>query len=197
MKFQFMRDHQKTHSVEMMARLFSVSRSGYYAWGRRARSERERSEEELLAQISEIQERVRYRYGSPRVTAELRKQGKRIGHDRAARLMRENGLGRRIRKRYRSTTDSNHCLKVAVDLLQREFSVSQRDKVWLSDISYISTAEGWLYLCVVIDLYSRKAVGWSIGMRLKTDLVLQALMMGLVRRKPPEGMIFHSDRGSQ
>jgi putative transposase len=197
MKFQFMRDHQQTHSVEMMARMFSVSRSGYYAWGRRARSKRERSEEELLGMISEIQEDVRYCYGSPRVTAELRKRGRRAGHNRVARLMRENGLGRRTRKRYRSTTDSNHGLKVAEDLLKREFSVSQRDKVWLSDISYIATAEGWLYLCVVIDLYSRKVVGWSMSTRLKTDLVLQALMMGLVRRKPPGGMIFHSDRGSQ
>ncbi len=181
-----------------MARLFSVSRSGYYAWRVRARSERERSEEELLDLISEIQKGVRYRYGSPRVTVELRKHhGKRVGHNRVARLMRENGLGRRARKRYRSTTDSNHGLEVAEDLLKREFSVSSRNVAWLSDISYIATAEGWLYLCVVIDLYSRKVVGWSMSTRLKTDLVLQALMMALMRRKPPEGMIFHSDRGSQ
>ena len=129
MKFQVMREHQQTRSVEMMARLFSISRSGYYAWGRRARSKRERSEEELLGMISEIQEDVRYRYGSPRVTAELRKRGRRTGHNRVARLIRENGLGRRARKRYRSTTDSNHGLKVAEDLLKQEFSVSQRDKV--------------------------------------------------------------------
>ena len=102
-----------------------------------------------------------------------------------------------MRKRFRSTTDSNHGLKVVDDLIKREFDVASRNEAWLSDITYIATAEGWLYLCVVIDLFSRKVVGWSMSTRLKTDLVLQALMMGLMSRKPPEGMIFHSDRGSQ
>ena len=197
MKFRFIEDHQGAHSVGKMAKVLKISRSGYYAWRCRPLSERDQAQKQLKEEISVIQEYVKYRYGSPRVTEELKRRGYRVGHNRIARTMRENGLDRRPRKRFRSTTDSNHGLKVAGDLLKREFSVSSRNVAWLSDISYIATAEGWLYLCVVIDLYSRKVVGWSMSTRLKTDLVLQALMMALVRRKPPEGMIFHSDRGSQ
>ena len=128
---------------------------------------------------------------------ELKRRGYGVGHNRVARLMGENGLGRRVRKRFRSTTDSNHGLKVAEDLLKREFDVALRNEAWLSDITYIATAEGWLYLCVVINLFSRKVGGWSMSSRLKTGLVLQAFIMALMRRKRPEGMIFHSDRGSQ
>ena len=197
MKFRFIEEHRGSHNVEKMAKVLRVSRSGYYAWRVRSSSERERVDEELLDEISQIQEHVRYRYGSPRVTVELNRRGYRAGHNRVARLMRENGLGRRVRKRFRSTTDSNHGLKVVEDLVNRQFNVASRNEAWLSDITYIATSEGWLYLCVVIDLFSRKVVGWSMSSRLKTDLVLQALMMGVMRRRPPKGMIFHSDRGSQ
>ena len=140
---------------------------------------------------------MKYRYGSPRVTEELRRRGYRVGHNRIARIMKENRLGRRPRKRCRSTTNSEHGLSVSENLLDRKFEVAAANRVWVSDIVYVATSEGWLYLCVVIDLYSRKVVGWSMSSRLKTDLVLQALMMGLLRRKPPAGLIFHSDRGSQ
>ena len=144
-----------------------------------------------------IQEHVKYRYGSPRVTAELRRRGYRTGHNRVARIMRENELGRRPRKRFRSTTNSEHGLEVAENLLNRKFNVAAANMAWVSDITYVATSQGWLYLCVVIDLYSRKVVGWSMSSRMKTDLVLQALMMGLMRRNPPAELIFHSDRGSQ
>jgi transposase InsO family protein len=192
-----MKEHQKIHTVEMMARVFEVSRSGYYAWKKREKSKRDWEDEILIQEITRIQKKVKYRYGSPRVTAELKRRGFVVGHNRIARLMRENGLRRRARKRFRSTTQSNHTKPVAENLLNREFSVDKPNKVWASDITYIATAEGWLYLCVFIDLFSRKVVGWSMSTRLKTDFVLQALMMGILSRKPPKGLIVHSDRGSQ
>jgi putative transposase len=197
MKFRFIDDHQGAHSVGKMARVFGISRSGYYAWRCRAMSEREHTQKRLKEEISVIQEHVKYRYGSPRVTEELRRRGYRVGQNLIARIMRENRLGRRPRKRFRSTTNSEHGLEVAENLLNRKFNVGAANKVWVSDISYVATSQGWLYLCVVIDLYSRKVVGWSMSSRMKADLVLQALMMGLMRRNPPAGLIFHSDRGSQ
>ena len=180
-----------------MAKVLKISRSGYYAWRCRPLSEREQAQKRLREEISVIQEQVKHRYGSPRVTEELRRRGYRAGHNRIARIMRENGLGRRPRKRFRSTTNSEHRLEVAENLLNRKFNVAAANMVWISDITYVATSQGWLYLCVVIDLYSRKVVGWSMSSRMKTDLVLQALMMGLMRRNPPAGLIFHSDRGSQ
>jgi len=193
MKFRYMEEQRKSHSVEMMARVLEVSRGGYYAWRSRGRSDRSRYDEQLVDQIALIQEESRYRYGSPRVTVALSRSGYRVGHNRVARLMRENTLGVRRRRRFRSTTDSNHSLSVAENLLNREFDVAQANRVWVSDLSYIATAEGWLYLCVVIDLYSRKVVGWSMSTRMKSDLVMHAFMMACMRR----GVIFHSDRGSQ
>ena len=197
MKFRFIEDHQGAHSVGKMAKVLKISRSGYYAWRCRPLSERDQAQKRLREEISVIQEHVKYRYGSPRVTAELRRRGYRTGHNRVARIMRENELGRRPRKRFRSTTNSEHGLEVAENLLNRKFNVAAANMAWVSDITYVATSQGWLYLCVVIDLYSRKVVGWSMSSRIKTDLVLQALMMGLMRRNPPAELIFHSDRGSQ
>jgi putative transposase len=153
--------------------------------------------EQLVDEIKQIQEGVKYRYGSPRVTEELRRRGYRVGRNRVARLMRESKLGRRVKKRFRSTTDSKHGLPVAENLLQRKFTVTGPNVVWASDLSYVSTVEGWLYLCVILDLYSRKVIGWAMGRRMTSDLMIQAFIMACMRRKPPEGVIFHSDRGSQ
>ena len=164
---------------------------------KRAKSKREKENEELIEQIRRVQEEVKWRYGSPRVSEALRQKGYRAGENRIARLMRRNGLGRRIRKRFRSTTDSRHSLKIAENLLRRRFTVPRENHSWVSDITYIATAEGWLYLCVVIDLYSRKVVGWAMSNRIDGNLVIRALQMALVRRMPPQGLIFHSDRGSQ
>ena len=197
MKYRFMKEHHQSHSVEKMARILRISRSGYYKWLSRPYSRRKWENEELLEQIRAIQERSRHRYGSPRVTKALHRLGYQVGHNRVARLMRANRLGRRLRKRFRSTTDSQHSLPVAKNLLNREFEVAKANYSWVSDITYISTAEGWFYLCVVIDLYSRKVVGWAMSTRMKTDLVLEALRMAYLARKPPEGVVFHSDRGSQ
>ena len=197
MKFSFIEEHREAHSVERMAEVLGVSRSGYQAWRSRPRSERARVNEGLVEEIRAIQSTSGYTYGSPRVTEALHRGGYRVGHNRVARLMRENGLGVRRKSRYRSTTDSKHSLPVAENLLQRCFEVPETNQAWVSDLSYLPTAEGWLYLCVIIDLYSRKVVGWSLSTRIDTELVLQALMMALMRRRPPKGLIFHSDRGCQ
>ena len=197
MKYQFIANHRDTHSVEKMARMLKVSRSGYYAWLGKPRSKRYRRDEMLVEVISSIQEDSKSRYGSPRVTAELKRRGHQVGHNHVARLMRENGLQARRRRRYRSTTNSNHALPVAENLLDRQFAVTELNHAWVSDITYCATAEGWVYLCTIMDLASRKIVGWSIESRMKEDLVVDALKMAIFQRRPPRGIIFHSDRGSQ
>ena len=197
MKFAFMARHQGIHSVEKMARTFGVSRSGYYAWRRRARSEREVRDAALAHEIWLVQEKVHYRYGSPRVTVQLARRGHRVGHNHVARLMRENGLAARRRRRFRSTTDSDHQHPVAPNILGRRFDICEPDVAWVSDITYIATAEGWMYLCIIMDVASRKIVGWSLDKRMKADLVADALAMAIIRRRPSRGVIFHSDRGSQ
>lgn len=163
MKFRFIEDHQGAHSVGKMAKVLGKSRSGYYAWRSRPQSERDRTKKRLVEEISVIQEQVKHRYGSPRVTEELRRRGYGVGHNRIARLMRENGLGRQPRKRFRSTTNSEHGLDVAENLVNRKFDMAAANRVWISDITYVATSQGWLNLCVVIDLYSRKVVRWSMN----------------------------------
>jgi transposase InsO family protein len=197
MKFQFIERHQQAHSVELMARIFGVSRSGYYAWKSRPTCERSVMDQRLVEEIRAIQEECKYVYGSPRASEELRRRGYRVGENRVARLMRESKLGRRAKKRFRSTTDSTHHHAVAENLVQREFTVAAPNVVWASDLSYVSTAEGWLYLCVILDLFSRKVIGWAMGRRMTAGLMIQALIMACMHRRPPEGAIFHSDRGSQ
>jgi putative transposase len=197
MKFRFIEQQRDAHSVAKVAKILGVSRGGYYAWRSRARSERARVQEELIKHIEGIQGEVKYRYGSPRITRELRRRGVQVGHNRVARLMSQQGLGARRRKRFRSTTDSKHALPIAENLVNRGFQVREANRVWMSDITYIPTAEGWLYLCTVLDLHSRKIVGWSMSPRLTSELVVQALIMAVLGRRPPKGLIFHSDRGSQ
>jgi len=197
MKFRFIEKHREVHSVAKMARMLGVTRGGYYAWRSRAPSKRSRQEERIVEEIKAIQAEVKDRYGSPRVHRELRCRGIRAGHNRVARLMRLKGLGAKRRKRYRSTTDSGHSLPVAENLLNRGFEVPAANQVWVSDLTYIPTAEGWLYLCTILDLHSRRVVGWSMSSRMTTQLVVQALLMAVLLRRPPKGLIFHSDRGSQ
>jgi putative transposase len=197
MKFRFIEGHREAHSVAKVAKVLGVSRGGYYAWRSRAGSERARGAEQLVKRIEGIQGEVKYRYGSPRMTRELQRRGIRVGHNRVARLMRQEGLGARRRRRFRSTTDSKHALPVAENLLNRGFEVAAANRVWVSDITYIPTAEGWLYLCSILDLHSRRVVGWAMSSRITSALVLQALMMAFIGRRPPKGLIFHSDRGSQ
>jgi putative transposase len=197
MKFRFMDAQRGTHRVEKMAEVLGVSRSGYYAWLGREESPRDRANRELVERIKEIQGEAKYRYGSPRVTEKLRREGSSAGHNRVARLMREHGLQARTPRRYRSTTKAAEGRPEAPNVLARRFGVSGTNVVWVSDITYIATSEGWLYLAVVLDLGSRRVVGWAMGSRLTTDLVLRAFWMAVMLRKPPKGLVFHSDRGSQ
>jgi putative transposase len=198
MKYQFMEQQRQYHCVEKMARVLGVSRGGYYAWRKREASKRTHEDKELVAEICDIQENVsKYRYGSPRVTKELRRRGHNAGHNRVARLMRANGLNARPRKKFRITTISGHKHEAAPNVVNREFCPVRPNQVWASDATYIATAEGWLYLFVIIDLHSRRVVGWAMSKSLATATLLQAFWMAVVRRGAPEGLIFHSDRGVQ
>lgn len=198
MKYQFMEQQRRYHRVEKMARVLEVSRSGYYAWRTREASKRAQEDEALVAEILDIQENVaKYRYGSPRVTKELRRRGHNVGRKRVARLMRANGLNARPRKKFRVTTISGHKHQAAPNVVDREFRPQRPNQIWASDATYIATAEGWLYLFVIIDLHSRRVVGWAMSKSLGTTTLLQALWMAVARRGAPEGLVFHSDRGVQ
>ena len=199
MKYKFIDGHRSKFEVGKMCRALRVSRSGYYAWRKKPVSEREKENEKLVAEIREIHERSRHTYGSPRVHAELRDMGYRIGRNRVARLMREQRIRSKVKKRFKVTTHSKHVLPVAANLLKRgdDVQVHRQNQVWVSDITYIRSREGWLYLCIIMDLYSRSIVGWSMEERLTKELVLKSLHMACLRRKPQRGIIFHSDRGSQ
>lgn len=179
-----------------MCRLLGVSSSGYYAWSRRPRSPRAQSDQALLAQIRAIHERSRGTYGAPRVHAELLASGTRVSRKRVARLMREAGLEGVSRRRRFCTTVRDASARQAPDLVKRNFTATHRDQLWVADITYIPTASGFLYLAVVVDVWSRRVVGWAMATHLRTELVLEALNMALMRRRPA-GVIHHSDQGTQ
>ncbi len=183
--------------VRKMCRVLRVSRSGYYSYLRRGLSQRNEENKRLVTKIREIWKWSRGTYGSPRITAELQAQGFGCGENRIARLMRENGIKARTRKKFKITTKSDHSLPIAEDLVGRDFSASQINELWLSDITYIWTWEGWMYLAAVMDVYNRQIVGWALHDRLSKILVVDALIEALQERSPQPGLIFHSDRGSQ
>jgi len=180
-----------------MCRVLGVSRSGYYSYLRRGLSQRNEENKRFVTKIKEIWKWSRGIYGSPRITAELQAQGFGCGENRIARLMRENGIKSRTRKKFKITTKSDHNLPIAEDLVGRDFSASQINELWLSDITYIWTWEGWMYLAAVMDVYNRQIVGWALHDRLSKALVVNALTKALQERNPQPGLIFHSDRGSQ
>ena len=183
-----------------MCEVLNVSRSGYYAWRARAPSRRSQRRRELLEEIREIHgDRDMKSYGCPRVHQELVSRGHEVSENTVARLMCSAGIRAASVRKYRVTTDSNHSHPVAENVLNREFQQSSPDRVWVADITYIWTAEGWLYLACVLDAYSRRIVGWSMSDRMKQDLVLDALRMALGRQQPDQeaGLLHHSDRGSQ
>jgi transposase InsO family protein len=179
-----------------MCRALEVSRAGYYAFRQRPPSARELGDRELVEQITVVQKKVRGAYGSPRMHRELRELGQSCGRHRIARLQRQHGLGARRKRRYRKLTDSNHAFGYAENLLARQFCVEAPDQAWVSDVTCVWTREGWLYVAVILDLYSRKAVGWALGSENDTTLLLRALRMAVIRRRPGPGLLFHSDRGS-
>ena len=180
-----------------MCRVMEVSASGYYAWRRRPESRQRRENRRLLLKIKALYHESDATYGSPRIARRLRQQGERCSENRVARLMHRAGLRAATPRRWRRTTDSDHRLPVAENVLARSFRAQRPNERWSSDITYIWTEEGWLYLAVILDLYSRRVVGWSMQAGLGRRLVLEALAMALGARQPGAGLLHHSDRGSQ
>ena len=197
MRYEFIDAERAQFPVAIMARVLQVSRSGYYAWRCREKSARDRANARLVESILTIHSRSRRTYGAPRITHELRCQVGPVSLNRVARLMREHGIRSKHRRRFRTTTQSGHRRPVAKNLVAREFTVDQPNRVWVGDITYIWTNEGWLYLAVLLDLFSRSVVGWCMQERIDDALTLSALDMALQQRNPVPGLIHHTDQGSQ
>jgi transposase InsO family protein len=196
-RYEFIRAEKAHYPVAILCRVLRVARSGFYAWSARGESARARRDRELLPKIREVFDRSRQTYGSPRVHEELRALNLPAGRRTIERLMREAGITPPRRRKFRRTTDSDHPFVTAANLLDRDFSCTEPNRRWSTDITYVWTGEGWLYLAVVLDLFSRRIVGWSMRKTLARELVLSALGMALYGRQPGAGLIHHSDRGSQ
>ena len=198
MKYAWMDAHRQAFALTEMGPVLEVSISGYRAWKRGGTPHRQRlTDAQLLALIRAIHSEYKGAYGSPRMVRELRLRGLTAGKARVERLMREHGLRARHKRRYKVTTDSRHGLPVAPNLLARRFMPAAPNQVWTSDITYLWTDEGWLYLAIVLDLFNREVIGWSLKARMTVDLVTDALTMAWFRRRPAAGVMHHSDRGSQ
>ena len=198
MRFHFVDEHRPRWPIEVMCRVLHVSRSGYYAWRRRPLSACQRRRTTLLEAIRGVHQESRGIYGSPRIHRDLRARGVICCRTTVARLMRLNHLRSRLKRRFRvHTTDSRHAHPIARNLLQRRFHWEQPNQAWCCDLTYLPTEEGWLYLAVVLDLFSRKVVGWSMADHLRSELVEDALKMALAQRRPGTGLLHHSDRGVQ
>ncbi len=195
--FRFIDAEKADLSVSLLCRMLEVSRSGYYAWRSRPPSRRSQEDSALTRKIREIHERSRETYGYPRVHAELRALGIGCGRRRVARLMREAGLRGCLRGKRRRTTRRDRNAVPAPDLVSRQFAVAAPDRLWLADITYLRTDEGFLHLAFVLDAHSRRVVGWSMASHLRTELVVDALEMAIWRRRPAAGLIHHTDRGVQ
>lgn len=197
MKFGFIQTEKATYPVRVLCRTLLVSASGFYAWCRRGLSPRAREDAVLKVEIRAAHAASHRTYGSPRILADLKANGQRVGRKRVARLMREEGIEGQRKRRFRTTTDSRHSHPVAANHLNRDFSASAPNEVWVSDITYIWTREGWMFLAAIMDLFSRRVVGWSMDSHIDQTLVLDALGMALRTRQPKPGLLHHSDRGVQ
>jgi transposase InsO family protein len=198
MKYTFMAAHETQFQIKRMCRMLSVKRSGYYAWRKRAPSTREQANQALLVLIAAEHQRSRKTYGSPRLSVVLRRKGVVCGHNRVARLMRLHGIAALSRRKYRPVTTHRQPGAIpAPNWLNQDFSATAPNQKWVSDFTYIETGEGWLFLAVVLDLFSRKVIGWSMSQKMDTALVEAALRMALQGRHPPAGLLHHSDQGSQ
>jgi putative transposase len=197
-KYAFIEAHRPMWRLKLMCTALGVSMSGYFTWRHRPPSPRASEDQSLTRHIADIHARNRGVYGSPRIFHELRNDGKRISRKRVERLMNEAGITAiPPRRPFVVTTDSNHDYPVADNILDQDFQASRPDERWVTDITYIPTDEGWLYLAAIMDLYSRRIVGWAMQDNLGTSIVLRALDMALVHRQPSKGLLHHSDRGSQ
>jgi putative transposase len=198
MKYTFMAAHEGEYEVKRMCRVLGVKRSGYYAWRKRKPSTRTQANEALVALIEVEHAKSRKTYGSPRLHVVLRRQGVKCGRNRVARLMRSHGIvARHKRHYYPRTTQRQPGVVPAPNRLNQDFSASAPNRKWVSDFTYIETAEGWLYLAVVLDLFSRMVIGWAMSVYMDAALVETALHMALWDRRPPAGLLHHSDQGSQ
>jgi putative transposase len=197
MRYRAIQAHDRRYPIRLMCRTLAVSPAGYYAWRARPESRRSADTRTFLSAIRVIHRESRETYGSPRIWDALIKQGHGVGEHRVARLMRRAGIRAKTVKKWRATTQSTHRLPVAENTLNRQFTVAHPNRVWAGDVTYVWTTEGWLYLAVVLDLYSRRVVGWAMGTRLTVELAEHALIMALVNRHPRAGLLHHSDRGSQ
>ena len=196
-KFGFIQTEKALYPVRALCRTLLVSAAGFYAWCRRGQSLRAQQDAALRVEIRAAHAASSKRYGSPRIHAELQADGHRVGRKRVARLMREDGIEGQRKRRFRVTTDSRHSHPIAANQLQRNFTAPAPNKVWVTDITYIWTREGWLYLAAILDLYSRRVVGWSMDSCIDRGLALDALGMALKTRRPEPGLLHHSDRGVQ
>jgi len=197
MRYDFVERHRGRWPVRLMCRVLRVSPGGYYDWRGRPKSAKTERREALVVAIKAVHGEMKARYGSPRIHTELVARGQACCVKTVARLMREHGIAAKTKREFRCTTDSNHDRPVAENIVARDFNPTAANRTWASDITYIWTGEGWLYLAVVEDLYSRQIVGWSMGPRIDSRLVVDALEMALAGRVPGEGLVAHSDRGSQ
>jgi putative transposase len=196
-RYRFVEGHRQEFPTRLMCRVLGVSTGGYYEWRRRPPCARRERGEALVAEIKAIHQDVKARYGSPRIHAELVARGRRCCVNTVAKLMSRAGVAAKTKRKFRCTTDSNHHHPVAENIVDRQFDPEAPNQVWTADITYIPTREGWLYLAAVEDLYSRQVVGWSMGERIDSRLVVDALEMAVSRRLPGAGLVAHSDRGSQ
>jgi transposase InsO family protein len=198
MIYKFVMEHEGEFGIVRMCRVLGVSRSGSYAWRSRPTCMRREANQALVVQIDQEYRRSRKTYGSPRIHAALQRQGVVCGRNRIARLMQVQGIvARKTHKRFPHTTQRNPKAIPAPNVLNQDFSAPTADQKWVSDITYIDTAEGWLYLAAVMDLFSRRVVGWAMDDHMEASLVEQALEMGMLRRQPSEGLLHHSDQGRQ
>lgn len=198
MIFNFMKKHSEQFLIEKMAKAFKVSRSGYYKFINKKESSTVKKNKELISKIILIHKKSRCTYGSPRIHVELKKQGEKCSKKRVAKLMKQNGIWSKIKTKWKATTKGTKDMsKIAPNLLNQNFTIDAANKVWVQDITYISTNEGWLYLSTVLDLYSRKIVGLSMGNRIDANLVIRSLNQAFIHRNPNPGLILHSDRGVQ
>lgn len=197
MRFAAIDEHRDDCRLQPMCKAMRVSMSGYHAWRRRPPSERRQDELRLVQLIEKIHMGSRQTYGSPRIHAVLNGTGETCSEDRVARLMRKHGIRAKTKKKFKATTNSKHKLPVAANTLNRDFAPSEPNKAWAGDITYLWTREGWLYLAVVIDLFSRKVIGWAMEPTLSRELALKALRMAIAARNPNTGLIAHTDQGVQ
>jgi transposase InsO family protein len=197
MRYAFIRNHREAFPVGLMCQVLEVGKSGFYAWLKRSESPRHQENRRLLVAIKAVHQRSRQTYGSPRIHADLNANGHSCGKHRVAQLMRKYGVVSRHKRKFRATTNSRHTHPIAENLLQRQFTVTAPNRWWVSDITYIPTREGWLYLAVTLALCHRKVMGWAMDRWMTQQLVIDAFTMAMKNGRPRTGLVHHSDQGVQ